>query len=470
MPTSRHLVRSLLILLVPLVGSLAGCAPEQPPNFLFIVTDDQRHDMLGTVHPFLETPHMDQLAEDGVRFQNAFVTTPICAASRASLLTGMYERTHGFTFGTPPLDSDHLDQSYPALLKRAGYQSAFIGKFGVGIEPGMEDSLFHVFQTFAAHPYFREDEQGVMRHLTDITTDHAIRYLESVDPSTPFALTLSFNAPHADDADAQQFIWPEATDSLYRSEQIPLPALSEPAFFDQLPAFLAAQSLNRIRWYWRFDTPEKAERMTKGYYRMISGVDAGIGRVMDALESRGLADNTIIILMGDNGYFLGERGYAGKWLPLELSIRVPLIIADPRHGSAIRGAIPSEPVLNVDIAPTILDLAGLDIPPSMQGSSLVPILQDGSSTTWREDFFVEHLFDHPDIPKHEGVRGPRFKYARYFEQEPVYEELYDLQTDSLEMTNLASSPEHDDRLRAMRSRTDEWVDRLGGPYRKPDRP
>ncbi len=455
----------LVLLVVGCSASEKRVEPEGRPNLLFIITDDQRFDMLGVVNPILETPNMDRLATEGIRFENAFVTTPICAASRASLLTGLVERTHQYTFATPPLAERLVDLSYPVLLKEAGYHTGHIGKFGVNTDSGATDKMFDVFETFRAAPYLREQEDGSIRHLTDITTDRAIEFLRSSDQSSPFALTLSFNAPHADDGDERQFIWPEALNEMYSDLVIPDPPLSEPAFYDALPEFLRDSSLNRIRWYWRFDTPEKAQAMTKGHFRMISGVDAGIGRVLRELESLGLAENTVIIMMGDNGYFLGERGYAGKWLPYELSIRVPLIVFDPRIKNDLRGSIPAQSALNIDIAPTMLDLAGVEIPRSMQGRSLVPILDGESPADWRTDFFVEHLFNHPEIPKHEGVRQERFKYARYFEQQPVYEELYDLLEDPMETINLVGDSDYSDILTELRRRTDELRDEYGGPYK-----
>jgi len=451
------------------VFSVPGGSSQEAerPNLLFIITDDQRFDMLGVVNPMLQTPNMDNLAMEGVRFEKAFVTTPICAASRASLLTGLVERTHGYTFGTPPLATGFIKQSYPTLLKNEGYHTGFIGKFGVNTEPGAHEMLFDVFEPFSAAPYFREASDGTIRHLTDITTDRAIEYLHSRDSSTPFALTLSYNAPHADDSDERQFIWPAEMDELYEDVVIPEPPLSEPSFYDNQPEFLKDGSLNRIRWFWRFDTPEKRVNMTKGYFRMISGVDAGVGRVMKELDELDLADNTVVILMGDNGYFLGERGYAGKWLPYDLSIRVPLLVFDPRASNEFSGLTPAEPVLNIDIAPTLLDLAGVEVPAQMQGKSLVPFFQGQTPSEWRTDFFVEHLFNHPEIPKHEGVRGERYKYARYFEQSPVYEELYDLQEDPMETKNLAGDPAHARTLDLLRKRTDELQKQYGGPYKRP---
>ena len=460
----KHFVLVLVLLAAGCTRHEEPAIPTERPNLLFIVTDDQRADMLGIVNPILHTPHMDRLANQGVRFLNAFVTTPICAASRASLLTGAYERTHGYTFGTPPLAAGFVDQSYPTLLRGAGYHTGFIGKFGVNTEEGATDTLFDTFVPLWTDPYLKEQEDGSVRHLTDITADESIAYLRSTELTRPFALTVSFNAPHADDADERQYIWPESMDTLYLDTEIPDPPLSDPTFFNALPEFLKEASLNRIRWYWRFDTPEKARQMTKGYYRMISGVDAAIGRILVELESLHMAENTVVVLMGDNGYFLGERGYAGKWLPLDLSIRVPLVVYDPRVADGLRGSTPSLPVLNLDLAPTLLNMAGIEVPPAMQGRSLTPLLAGEAPPDWREDFFVEHLLENPDIPKHEGVRGGRFKYARYFEQVPVYEELYDLLGDPMETRNLSGDPDYRDVLEELRRRTDELRDEYGGPY------
>lgn len=459
-PSARYeLTLALGFLLI--FGS--GCFPSQEsepwperPNLLVIVTDDQRNDMLGLLHPLLQTPNMDRMAGNGVRFENAFVTTPICAASRASMLTGLVETTHGYTFGTAPLSARLTRQSYPSLLREAGYHSGFIGKFGVRTELRPDSVLFDVFEPLSPAPYLKPQEDGTIRHLTDITADRALAYLADRTSDQPFALTVSFNAPHADDGDPRQYIWPPAMDSLYEDAVLPAPPLSDPTFFESLPTFLADSSLNRVRWYWRFDTEEKRQAMTKGYYRMISGVDAAVGRILAKLEDTGMARNTVILLMGDNGYFLGERGYAGKWLPLEPSIRVPLLILTP-GAAAPAGSVPDQPVLNIDLAPTLLDLAGLPVPETMQGRSLKPFLTGPTPDEWRTDFFVEHRFDHPQIPQHEGVRTERYTYARYVNEEPVYEELYDRWGDPLQEHNLAGSPDHAYILDALRVRTDSLL-------------
>jgi len=343
-------------------------------------------DALGCAgNPIIQTPNMDSLASRGLRFQRAFVTTPICAASRASLFTGLYERSHGYTFTKPPLNRGFTDMSYPVLLRRSGYRSGFIGKFGIQVEEGVEGEMFDSIQT-TSHPYFQETGQG-KRHLTEIHADLAVEFLRGCRPGSPFCLSLSFWAPHADDGAPEQYFWPPACDELYEDVVFPTPATADPDFFESHPDFLK-KSMNRIRWHWRFDTPEKFQRMVRGYYRMITGVDIVIGRLVRELRKLDLFDNTVIFLIGDNGYFLGERGFAGKWLMHDVSTRVPFLIFDPR--SDLGGRTRQDMVLNLDLAPTLLDLAGLTVPEAMQGRSLRPLLA-GFNKEWRDQVFTEQL-------------------------------------------------------------------------------
>jgi arylsulfatase A-like enzyme len=382
-------------------------------------------------NPIIRTPNMDWLARNGIRFENAFVTTPICAASRASIFTGLYERRHGYTFTKAPIRREYCDLSYPILLRKAGYRTGFVGKFGIRVPEGVEEEWFDYFHP-SAYPYFK-DIDGKKKHLTDINMDLAIDFIRKTDPEQPFCLSLSTWAPHADDDEKQQYFWPAACDDLYRNVEIPPPVLGEPSFFDSLPEFVK-KSMNRERWFWRFDTQEKYQQMVKGYYRMISGVDMALGRLLEELKLLDRHEDTIIILMSDNGYFLGERGFAGKWTMHDLSIGVPLIIYDPGLPRARRGMIDSGFVLNIDMAPTILDLAGLSVPQGIQGRSIVPFLK-GSVVGWRTEIFTEHLWDLPEIPQTEAVRTEQWKYIRY-PQHPEFEELYNLQNDPVEKNNL----------------------------------
>ena len=441
-----------------------GCSKNQGqaengerPNIIFLLTDDQRGNALGCAgNPVIQTPNMDFLAQNGVRFEKAFVTTPICAASRASLFTGLYERTHGYTFTKPPIAKNYIHNSYPYLLRKAGYRTGFVGKFGVRVEKELIGEMFDTFKP-SQYPYFKEVD-GQKKHLTDINMDNAISFVRNVEKNQPFCLSVSTWAPHADDGAEEQYFWPEACDDLYRDVTIPDPELSDPAFFEALPEFVKV-SLNRIRWYWRFDNPEKYQKMVKGYYRMISGVDMALGRLMEELKKQNMDRNTVIILMGDNGYFLGERGFAGKWTMHDLSIRVPLIIYDPRSPEKNRGRVLREMALNIDVTPTILDLAGVALPDMYQGSSLLPVMYD-NNTNWRSEILTEHLWDsNPDIPQTEAVRTGQWKYIRY-PQHPEYEELYDLKTDPNESNNLADESRYNDKLSELRTMCDRKIQAL----------
>lgn len=210
--------------------------------------------------------------------------------------------------------------------------------------------------------------------------------------------------------------------------------------------------MNRQRYNWRWDTPEKYEKNMKAYFRMISGVDHEIGRICDALERLGFSENTVIIYMGDNGYYMGERGFAGKWTHYDESLRVPLIVYDPRLPLEERGKVMDQLVLNIDAPATMLELAGVEVPKSYQGRSLLSFVAGEPVPDWRTYFFCEHLMEHAALPQWEGIRDERFVYARYFGQNPVYEFLHDLKTDPDQLVNLASNPEYREVLSRMQKR------------------
>ena len=409
---------------------------EKPPNFLFLLTDDQRFDTLGCAgHPIVKTPNIDKIASRGVRFRNAFVTTSICAASRASILTGLYERTHKYTFGTPPIAAKQTALSFPALLRQAGYRTALIGKFGVAVEEGQTAKMFDLLVPIG-YPFIRKLKSGETRHIDQIATDRAIEFLKDGPAKQPFCLSVCFNSPHADDGKIDNlYPWPKTVDGMYDDIPIAPPPLADEKYFDAQPEFLR-KSLCRIRWAWQFDTPEKYAKNVRAYYRMISGVDHEVGRLVAELDRLGVRDNTVIVFMSDNGYILGERGLSCKWIHYEESLRVPLIIADPRLHPKWHVKTADAMALNIDIAPTLLEMAGIEVPKSYQGRSLTPLLL-GEAKGWRTAFFCEHLFVHPDIPQWEGVRDERYVYARYFTQKPAYEFLHDLKEDPQELKNLA---------------------------------
>lgn len=429
---------------------------NEKPNIIFILTDDQRWDALGYAgNEIIQTPNMDALARQGLYFRNAFITTPICAASRASLFTRLYERTHNYTFGRPKLDNQYMFNSYPYLLRNSGYKTGFVGKFGVKVNEGIEDSLFSK-SVKTWFPYLKEVD-GDQVHLADINGNHAIDFIKS-NKEDPFCLSLSFWSPHADDGDEEQYFWADYVDSLYADVEIPLPKTADPAFFEALPEFLQT-SMNRKRWYWRYDTPEKRQKMVKGYYKMISNVDHVIGRIQNTLKEEGLAENTVIILMGDNGYFLGERGYAGKWTLHEHSIRVPMMIYDPRQPELKRGKSIDEMVLNVDVTPTILNLAGVDIPDTYHGKSLTAFYGQRPKE-WRSSVFLEHRLDgNPLLIKTDGIRDDTWKFIRY-DDHPEFIELYNHQEDFNETKNLAYDSEYAKMVKHYQYKCDSITDKL----------
>jgi arylsulfatase A-like enzyme len=445
------------------LGALAlkprgGAAAEDRgrPNILFILTDDQRFDTLGCAgNPIIKTPNADRLAREGVRFERAFVTTPICAASRASILTGTFERTHTYTFTKPPLGRGFVDRSYPIVLRRAGYRTGFVGKFGVAAEKGVAKEMFD-FAKFTSLPHVQTID-GAERHMTEVEGEHVVEFLRGVKTDRPFCLAWCPWAPHADDGNPKQYFWPPAVDDLYKDVKIPVPETAAPSYYESQPDFLK-NTMSRTRWAWRFDTPEKYQAMVKGYYRMISGVDLVLGRILAELERLDLARNTIIVYTSDNGYFLGERGYADKWLMYDLSINVPLVIYDPRAPLENRGVVRRELTLNVDLPATFLEFAGIKAPEAIQGRSLRPLLGRGKPV-WRHEIFCEELWDHPEIPQSEGVRTDRWKYIRY-PKHPEYVELFDLEADPQEKHNLAGEARSRARLGELDGRCDRWIREL----------
>jgi len=425
------------------------------PNIIFILTDDQRWDALGYAgNKEIQTPAIDQLAREGIYFRNAFVTTPISAASRASILTGLYERTHGYTFQTGNIPPEYMQTSYPVVLREQGYTTAFFGKLGV--EYPQAEALFdraEIYDRAGKTGYYYKTINGDTVHLTPYTGYLARNFIASqASNDKPFCLSLSFSAPHAHDPAPEQYFWGEEADKLYRDITIPAPELSDDTYFRALPPEVRA-GFNRVRWGWRYDTPEKYQHSMKGYYRMISEVDSEIAQIRAALEKEGMADNTVIIFMGDNGFFLGERQLAGKWLMYDNSLRVPLLIYDPRNKTH-RDI--TEPVLNIDIAPTVLDFASVTAPSGYQGKSLCGYARADRVAPKREAILFEHLWKIPEIPSSEGIRTERWKYFRYrFIQAP--EELYDLQNDPLETNNLASNPAHSKTLDTLRKECDNQI-------------
>lgn len=437
-------------------GALAAMQAQakRPPNIVFLLTDDQRWDTLGCMgHPIVRTPNVDSLAREGVLFRNNFCATAICCTSRATIFSGLHETTHRISDFSTALPEPVHARTYPVLLKRAGYRMGFVGKYGVGTDMPAGDYDYWQGLAGQAGTYWHE-WKGRRTHLTRMMGEQAIEFLESSSGDRPFCLSVSFKAPHAEDPNPRQYIYDPAQDGLYKDATVPVPKTAAPEYFDRLPDFLKT-SEGRVRWGWRFRTPESYQEMVKGYLRLISGVDDVVGDIRSSLHRLGLAGNTVIVYTSDNGYLLGEHGLADKWFMYEESIRTPLVVYDPRLPAPLRGSERTEMALNVDLAPTFVSLAGLQAPSSMQGSSLLPLVW-GESPRWRQDWFYSHHFRHKLIPQSEGVRAERWKYIRYIESNPTFEELYDLRADPGETANLAGDPHHRKQLNHLRTRWSRW--------------
>jgi arylsulfatase A-like enzyme len=459
---------AIAALLISAVGAHAAqeAPAETKPNIIFILVDDQRNDTLGCAgHPVIKTPNVDRLAARGVRFENMFVNTSICMASRATIFSGLTETSHGFTGGpwpATPLQKMDVDTSFPVLLRKAGYRNGFYGKQHVKFAEKTEVALrrmFHDHKVYNGGPHHVKLADGSKRHTAELVGDRSVAFLESQPKDQPFCLYMSFNIAHARDGDHRpgigHFPWPKAVDGLYDDLDPAAPRLGDPKYFEMQPEFLR-KSMNRDRWFWRWDTPEKYKLNMRAYYRMLTGMDGVIGRVQNTLQEKEFTENTVIIYTADNGYYMGDRGFAGKWSHYEESLRVPLIIDDPRLRNKKRNRTASQMVMNLDLPATMLDFAGVAVPEKYQGRSLLPIVRGQSPKSWRTDLFNEHHFNHKSIPKWRGVRGERFTYARYYEQDPVYEFLHDLKNDPDQIKNLANDPEHAAVLKRMRARTDEF--------------
>lgn len=460
----------LLLLITPVFGVTALNAKEkkvntQKPNIIFILTDDQRYNALGYAgNKLATTPEMDKLAESGVYFKNSVVTTPICSASRASIFSGLHERTHKYTFQTGDIRREYMEVAYPKLLKEAGYYTGFLGKYGVKYSG--KENHFDVFEDYDRNNNYKDYRGYYYKtlgndtvHLTRYTGQKALDFLDDVPADKPFSLSLCFSAPHAHDGAPLQYFWQEEPDKLYQNMDMPGPELADDKYFYALPK-IVRDGFNRLRWTWRDDTPEKYQHSTKGYYRMIYGVDLEIAKIRKKLEEKGLAENTVIILLGDNGFFLGERQISGKWLMYDNSIRTPLIIYDPRVN---KHRDIEDMALNIDVPATILDLAGIDIPESYQGKSLVPVINGKEKSIGRDTVLIEHLWEFENIPPSEGIRTNEWKYFRYVNDKSL-EELYNLKDDPKETNNLAANPEYKDVLLELRAKNDELGQRYADPF------
>ena len=430
-----------------------AAATDRPPNILFVLTDDQRWDTLGCMgNRIIQTPTVDRLARNGVVFDNNFVTTSICMVSRASIFTGLYMRNHQILDFATPLNKEDRPNTYYNLLRKAGYRTGFIGKYGVGNDMPADD--FDYWRGFPGQGKFENKVDGKIVHLHQIQTEQAFGFVDTCKTDQPFCLSISTKAPHADDPEPRQYIPEPDLMEMYKDSKIPHPPHFDPEHFEKLPAFMKNTEM-RKRWGWRFTSEEQFQTMVKNYYRLITGVDRMVGRTIERLQSRGLLENTVVIWTADNGYFLGERGMADKWMMYDPAIRTPLVMWDGRKANA-KPSRRKDMTLNIDMAPTLLEVAGVTPPPHMQGRSVL------NPARRRREFFYEHHFSTKAaiIPRVEGVRTEDWKYMRYIDTEPAHEELYNLRRDPTETTNLLSkAPGEAEKLRERRLR---WLAAFDG--------
>jgi len=409
-------------------------------NIVFLLADDLRWNSLGCMGTgFLQTPNIDRLASDGIRFTNAHVTTSISMVSRACILTGQYMSRHGISEFGKAITPEAFNQTYPALLRSAGFYSGFVGKYGIG---QIRESDFDYAREYERVHWFPLPG-GDSIHVTERNRKDALEFLKSRDTEKPFVLSVSFFATHAQDNHPDQYRYQPESEYLYRDVEIPVPATATEEYYRKLPPFIANDANEgRVRWKWRFDTPERYQKYMKAYYRMLTEMDAAIGDIVEELKNQGVYENTLIIFTGDNGYFHGEHQLADKWYPYEESVRVPLIIYDPRLNNDKRNTSNDKLVLNIDIAPTILNAAGLPVPSVMQGKDLSSLYLNNETIEWRSDYFYEHPFvtSEKRIPSSEALINDSCKYITWPHYE--YEEYFDLKKDPYETNNSINLPDN----------------------------
>jgi N-acetylglucosamine-6-sulfatase len=410
----------------------SGATPARLPNVVFILSDDHRFDFAGYEdHPFVETPSLDRLAAEGVRFDRAYVTTSLCSPSRASFLTGTYPHRHGvWNNFTPWSDANRTFLEY---LKAVGYRTAFVGKWHM---PGGLPELrgvdhFVTFTNVGGQGVYEwcplvvngREEPSRTRYIAEELTDRALEWLET-QGDAPFALYLSHKSVHAD------FTPDEPERGRYAGRKPDFPRGVHP--------WTHATGAQYVHLSF-----QPLDDMVRAYGEAITSMDRQIGRVLDFLDARGLADNTLVVYTSDNGYQWGEHGLVDKRWPYEESIRIPFLVRFPpaRH---LAGARVDRILMNVDVAPTLLALAGIDPPGWMQGRSFLPLLGDPAAP-WRNAALYSYSFEPPyPAPESRALLTERFKLIEY---EGGVPELFDLESDPQEQVNRAEDPD----LRALRA-------------------
>ncbi len=434
-------------------------------NIVFVLLDDQRYDAMGFLkgQSFLQTPNMDSIARNGAYLPNAYVTTALCSPSRASILTGQYAHRHKVVDNDSPLPPGL--KFFPQMLQRAGYETAFIGKWHMGGPTDQPQPGFNHWVSFKGQGHYLPHADGLnvngqkvpqKGYITDELNGYALDWLKGRAKNKPFMLYLSHKAVHA------EFIPAERHRGKFQNEKFVEPRTQNPDNVTGAPSWVRNQ---RNSWH-GVDFPYHSELDISEYYKRYAetllAVDEGIGQIVETLRSKGLLENTLIAVMGDNGFAFGEHGLIDKRTAYEESMRVPLVMQLP---AVIKpGTRVNEVVANIDIAPTFLELGGLRPTPDMDGKSYLPILR-GRKVAWRDELLYEYFWEYafPHTPTVHALRGSRFKYINYYGLWDI-NELYDLQADPLESRNLIADPAHRETVEQMRRQLFGVMQRTGGMY------
>ncbi len=465
---------------IAVLFTLCGCSDRTPktderPNFIVINVDELRWDALRvTGHPFVQTPNIDRLAKEGMLMKNSFVTTPLCGPSRCSTLSGQYVHTHGLYKNTVDSGLTQRLITYPLLMQNAGYKTAFIGKWTTGRNadrtphPGFD----RWFCTGANRDYKMNPTVNVdgvptpfQGHATDIESDEAIRFIRE-NKDKPFSIDLWHRSVHTSYG-TENLIASERNRNLYKDVPVPR-AVSAQAYTGSSaenrsalapPPTDVPPALQNV--HMKPPTDEDIRNIS----RMLTDIDEGIGKLLKVLEEENILDKTVIIFTGDNGFFFGEHGLTEKRLAYEEAIRVPFIVRYPPLVHA--GSVTTFPVLNIDIAPTILAMAGLPQQRQMDGASLVPVFKGGqlpndARTALLFEFWPEAVHPKNGIKAWKALRTNDWKYVHWTEMEGA-DELYDLKNDPYEMHNLANDARHEKVLTKMKAQLVQKMKDTGDP-------